>query len=163
MQLEAVKFFQEGLCEGVSTALSVVLSRFRVIPRVVYYDNGCNFSKSVILRFPWLHSATRVVCDRFHYRGHVCSSVHDPDSYPSHDHHSTSGAESLNRLWNSSKSHSRFLNPDNLVPFLCARAAFINLKARLRETTGKADTEDLDIWRFGREQLPCECNRCFGN
>jgi len=150
-------------CEGVSTALSVMLSRFAKLPRVIYYDNACNLAKSVILRFPWLNSCTRIVSDRFHYKGHICCSVTDPDSYPTHDSHSTSGAESLNRLWNSSKSHSRFLSSENLMPFLCVRAAFLNIRSLYRQITKRRDTEDVDISNFARTQMPCSCSRCQGN
>ena len=39
-------------CESVSTAMSVLLSRFKNLPQATYYDNGCNLAKSVLLRFP---------------------------------------------------------------------------------------------------------------
>ncbi len=80
-------------CEGVSTALSVILLRFKTMPRTCFYANACNLLNSVTVRLPRVHNKTRFVCDRFHYRGHECYSVHEPDSYPSNQAHSTSGAE----------------------------------------------------------------------
>jgi len=147
-------------CEGVSTALSAILSRFKTLPRFVFYDNGCNLSKSVTIRFPWIPDKTRFMCDRFHYKGHICNSVHDPDSYPSSDKFSTSGAESLNKLWANSKNSVRFLNPENLMPFLIARASIINLKSHYREKYKKADMEDSELSKFSREKVPCTCRRC---
>ena len=120
-------------CERVSTALSVLLSRFKKLPRVCYYDNACNMSRSITLRFPWVFDESMVVCDRFHYHGHTCNSVCDPDNYLSCAQHSTSGAESMNHLWNFSKSHLRFLRPDNLMPFLALRAIFLNVRASIRK------------------------------
>ena len=33
-------------CESVSTAMSVLLSRFKNLPQATYYDNNCNLEKS---------------------------------------------------------------------------------------------------------------------
>ncbi len=38
------------VCEGISTALSVLLSRFRILPKGCYYDNGCNILKSLAIK-----------------------------------------------------------------------------------------------------------------
>jgi len=132
-------------CEGVSTALSVLLARFRRLPRVCYYDNACNMSKSIILRCPWVNDECIIVCDRFHYHAHTCNSIWDPASYPSCADHATSGAESINHIWNFSKSHLRFLRPDNMMPFLATRAIFVNIRA-FRE--------------FVRNKWKCSCDRC---
>lgn len=132
-------------CEGISTAVSVLLSRFLILPRVTYYDNGCNMSKSIVLRVPWVKDESTIVCDRFHYKSHGCNSINDPGSYPSCEHHSTSGVESLNHLWSTSKSHLRYLRPDNLMPFLCIRAKFLNVRTILRKKEGKVD---IDVGRY---------------
>ena len=42
-------------CEGVSTALSIFLSWFKVLPRVSYHDNAFNMSRSITFRCPWVH------------------------------------------------------------------------------------------------------------
>ena len=95
--------------EGTSTALSVLVSRFKVLPKICYYDNSCNLAKSVVLRTLWINETCLIVSDRFHYRGHECNIVCDPESYEDTRFHSTSGAESINQMWNFSKSHIRFL------------------------------------------------------
>lgn len=146
--------------EGVSTALSVILARFKKLPDVVYYDNACNLARTVTCRMPWIHDHTRIVTDRFHYTGHICASVWDPSAYPSNDKHSTSVAESLNRLWQSSASHSRFLSAENLTAFLCVRAALLNLRSLYREMTGKKDLEEENLLVFARNKFPCSCVRC---
>lgn len=79
-----------------------------------------------------------IVCDRFHYHGHKCNTVYDPDNYLSCEEHAISGAESMNHLWNFSKSHLRFLRPDNLMPFLAPRSIFLNFRSCIRqEESGK--------------------------
>ena len=57
--------------EGVSTALSILLARFSNLSRVCYYDNGCNMTRSIVLRVPWIKNQCRLVYDRFHYAGHT--------------------------------------------------------------------------------------------
>ena len=108
-------------CEAIIRALSVLLSRFKVFPKMTYCGNECNMAKSIILRLPWINKETTIICDRFHYKSHACNSVFDPDSYMSCRNHSTSGAESINRLWYLSKFHLRYLHPENLMPFLAKR------------------------------------------
>ena len=147
-------------CEGVSTALSILVSRFRTLLRICYYDNACNLLRSVVLRFPWVNEGCTIVCDRFHYAGHTCNSVCDPGSYRICTSHATSGAESLNHLWNFSKSHLRFLRSDNLVPFLAARAMFLNFRAAIREETKKSDISTKGFRNFVEKKWKCVCSEC---
>ena len=148
-------------CEGVSTTLSVLLSRFRVLPRVCYYDNACNMSRFITLRCPWVYDNSIVVCDRFHYQGHTCNSICDPSSYGECSNHATSGAESVNHLWNFSKSYLRFLRPDNLIPFLAIRSIFLNVKACVRQVRNRQDISVQDIRKYVRNKWPCQCNKCI--
>ena len=54
--------------EGISTALSFLLSIFEVFPRVCYYDDGFNMVRSIVLRVPWVKDSCIIACDRFHYK-----------------------------------------------------------------------------------------------
>ena len=67
--------------EGTSTALSILLSRFKTLPKICYYDGSCNLAKSVILRTPLVYGECLIASDRFHYRAHKFNIVFDPDSY----------------------------------------------------------------------------------
>ncbi len=131
--------------------------------RLFNYDNACNLSKSIILRTPWVLSETRLCCDRFHYRSHTCPSVFDPDSFRTLDEHRTSGAEATNARWATSRSHIRFLDGSNLIPFIIAKSIFINLRAHCKEKLNVWDVEDTDIAEFGRRVLPWKCIRCVKN
>ena len=146
--------------EGVSTALSVLLSHFRNLPRVCYYDNGCNIDSSIVLRIPLVNDEFIVACDRFHYKAHKCYSIYDPDSYVSCKGHVTSGAESVNQLWTFSKSRMRFLRPENFMPFLAARAIFLNVRACIRDSTGKSDITTKQFKDFLGNKWSCTCGRC---
>ena len=147
-------------CEGVSTALLVLLSRFRKLPRACIYDNACNLGKSVVLRVPWVNEDCRIICDRFHYRSHVCTSIWDPDSYTASKSTSSSSAEAINHLWNFSKSHLRFLKAENLMPFLAARAVFINVRTILREVDKKKEFKAKRFREFVQGLWQCTCYRC---
>ena len=80
-------------CESVSTAMSILLSKFEKLPRATYYDKGCNLAKSIILRLPWINNETAIMSDIFQSRSHKCILVAYPDSYPYSMDHRTSGAE----------------------------------------------------------------------
>ena len=147
-------------CEGISTALSVLLSRFGRLPKNCYYDNACNMGRSIVLRVPWVNDEFNIVYDRFHYRGHLCNSVWDPDSYRSCSTHVSSGEESINRLWSLTKAHLQYVNPENLMPFSAIRCIFINVRSMLRERTRKQDISEDEFNRFVRTQWDCECSRC---
>ena len=145
--------------EGVSTALSSLLLRFKHLPRICYYDKACNMLKSVILRVLWINNDCLIVCDRFHYKSHTCNSVCDPGSYISSSEHATSEAESVNHLWVFSKSHLRFLKLTNVVLFIAARAEFLNIRARTRQRTGKSDNNPKRLREYLLETFRCKCQR----
>ena len=146
--------------ESVSTALTAVISRFKTLPEIAFYDNACNLARSVTLRFPWVNEKMKILCDRFHYRTHKCGPEFDPDSYADCSDLLTSGAESLNRQWSVSRSNIRFLSGQNLIPFLYARAIFINLRAHLRDERKAQDIEDQNVINIASKLMPCKCSRC---
>lgn len=146
--------------ESLSTAINALFTRFNPLPQTVFYDNACNLTKSVGLRFRWMFEDTLFVCDRFHYTGHRCSSLFDPDIYESCDKVPTSGAEALNRQWKPSRTHIRFLSADNLVPFVYVRMFFLNLRAKMRERCKGVDVENRDLYGLAHELIPCKCHRC---
>ncbi len=148
------------VCEGVSTALSVLLSRFKVLPRACYYEKECNMLKSVAIRTPWVNEKCLIVSYRFHYRSHNCNIVTDPDSYSWCTPHSTSTAESINQQWKFSKSHVQFLASHNLMPYLSIRIVSINIAARVREENKAQEIEESRYHRFTRDFYTCSCILC---
>ncbi len=148
--------------EGTRTALSVVLNRFKILPRVTYYDSTCKMMHSFTLRVPWVAEMTIIVCDRFRYRNHKCNSVHDPDSYPSCRIHASSGAESANNLFAFSKSHIRILTGSNLIPFLAAASVFLNVRAKITAVKGKnsANVDEEEFRYFLSQNFICDCIGC---
>ena len=102
--------------ERVSTAQSILFSRFATFPKTCYCDNAYNMGRSIILRAPWFNDKCNIICDRFPCKVHICNSVWDPGSDHSCSIYTSYGAESINRLWSLTKAHLRYLNPNNLVP-----------------------------------------------
>ena len=147
-------------CEGMSTALSILLSRFKELPTVCYYDDSCDLAKSVVLRTAWVNDDFLIVSYRFHYRGHKRNLVTDPNSYGVCREHRKSGAESINQLWNLSKSNNRFLSQENLIPFVSLRAIFINIRSCIREYYRKADFDAYNYQEFMQQRWNCSCILC---
>ena len=145
--------------EGLSSAMSAVLSRFVHISKVVYYDKGYNLAKSIALRCTWVLENAKIVCDRFHYKSLNCATSFGSDSYPAFDGRNSSNAEANNAQWVDSKSLIRYLNEENFVPFLTPKATMLSLRAFYKEQCKRADVEDAYLWGFGKELLPCCCRR----
>jgi hypothetical protein len=146
--------------ESLSIVASVLLKRFEVLPDVVFYNAVCLLSYSISLRFPSLLSRTLFVTDRFHEEGHTCGPIYSARFRPQADGMRSSNAESINAVFASSRSHVRHLGEHHLIPFLFVKSLFMNLKARWRQTSGKADVEDADLSAAFYEQHHCRCARC---
>lgn len=121
---------------------------------------ACNLALSIAPRFGWVAKDTLVPFDRFHYASNKCSAHFDPDSFPQCNILKTSGAEAINRAWSASRSHIRLLAGPNLVPFLYARAFFINGRAHVRYGGKAKDVEDLHLEGKIRELIPCDAEYC---
>jgi hypothetical protein len=148
--------------ESVSTAVSVVLSHFRILPASVIYDNACNMASSLATRAMWIFHRTKFVLDRFHGSAHTCGPTFHANEYPSLDPIKTASCESVNSLLGMNKPSIRYLRDANLVPFVLARAAFLNLKAQFRERTGIVDVEGhwIQMRDLFNSLVPCLCTRC---
>ena len=138
----------------------MLFSRFKFLPKVRYYDKTWHMAKLITVRLPWINDETKTVCDRFNYKSHVPNSVFDPDNYRSSKRHSTCGAESINYLFCLSKSHLRYLHPDNLMMFRYIRSAFKNVRATIRYMEGKLDFTVKCFREQAREKWPSKCSRC---
>ncbi len=116
------------------TAMEAIIPALRTtinvqkLPRVFYNGNAYNLGRSIVLRVPQVNDSCLVVCDCIHHGPHKCESICDTESYNSCSNHATSGAESINRFWVSSKSHMSFLDPGDVVSFLAVRAVCLNVK-----------------------------------
>ena len=147
-------------CDGISTSMSILVPRFKELSAVCYYDDACNFRKSIILRTPWINESCKIACDRFHYHSHKRNVVCDPDIYISCSRHQKSSAESINQRWNLSKSYIRFLGSKSLMPFLAIRAIFINISALIYEKYETHDIDEAHYRKILKDSCDCSCMLC---
>ena len=147
-------------CEGVSTALNILLSRFKKMPQVCYCNDDCNILKSVSIRLSWINEECLIVSDRFHNRSHKCDIVTDLDSYGCCKPHITSNAEYISQYWMFSKSHVRFLSSDNLIPYIAIRTIFINIGALIREMYQTQEVKHYQHYEFMKQFYNCCCILC---
>lgn len=59
-----------------------------------------------------------------------------------------------------SRYNIRFLSDENLIPFLYARAVFINSRAHSRDKKEEQDIEDVDVQELAYRMMPCQCKSC---
>ena len=57
--------------ESCEYVYSTLVSRFKVIPKTIIYDNACNLSEYCMNRAPHLFMDTKFFVDAFHYSGHT--------------------------------------------------------------------------------------------
>ena len=146
--------------ESTSLALSSMVMHFQLPPAVILYDNACNTLAAALLRLPWILLFCFIIVDRFHYKGHTCSSFFDANSYRQLDDVRTSAAEAVNAKIKKALYHMRFLTGKNLVYYLNIRFALLNLAAFYYEETCSRDIEDADLATFFTKRFKCSCHFC---
>lgn len=145
--------------ETTAISLSSFLSFFVVPPRNMYYENGCNLRGGIVTRLPFVFHFLHVLVDRFHFKSHTCSPLFDPAAYPELLYERTSTAESINAILAQTRRHFRFLRGSNVILFLRARMAIINLTYYIRSTETISDIEDQNLVSFFDNFIPCCCGR----
>jgi hypothetical protein len=108
----------------------------------------------------WALKGRRILTDRFHGEGHTCGPGFDAAQCENAVDDRTSSAESVNALLATVRASVRDIRPSNLVSFIAMRAMYINLCARWRFETGRADTEGAEMNALGNRLMPCYCQRC---
>jgi len=92
--------------------VAALAQRFKVFPKVVYFDTACQAQRNAIRRVPWVfHEAvTAWFIDRFHRCNHKCSPTFDADQYPEQSRgHDTSGAERQHSIKKKSKNSLSYI------------------------------------------------------
>ena len=145
-------------CEGIITAMSVLVSRFKHLPRGTYNDNASNLAKSIILRFTWIDEGKILLSDRFHYRGQNRNTVTEPESYQLFKDYRNSEAESINQTWNLSRKHIRYLSPKNVMPYLAIRSVLFKKKRSVRKKHRTQNIDDSLFEFYIKEKWICNCS-----
>jgi hypothetical protein len=112
--------------ESPRTVFELMLARFRVQPRIIIYDNGCNLSEYVLNRAPAQFKKTAILVDGFHYSSHT-------NCAPSFDtHHNMGICMGLNTSL-LEQCNARFAAYKKLAPM----QKFRTFSALLRFSVGK--------------------------
>ena len=68
--------------ESVQHVYNVLVSRFRQMPKVIIYDNGCNLHEYILNRSPLLFVNSLILVDGFHWPNHVnCCDAYNAKMY----------------------------------------------------------------------------------
>ena len=104
--------------ESPAHVVAALAQRFKVLPKVVYFDTACQAQRNAIRRVPWLlHEAvTAWFIDRFHRCNHKCSPTFDADQYPELSRgHDTSGAERQHSIKKNSKNSLSYMTQKRFI------------------------------------------------
>jgi hypothetical protein len=84
--------------ESVSTLFKFIYTRWRKLPRLIWYDNGCQLDRYIMYRFPWFTRLTKILIDRFHASDHSCSTFYKFNNFPQFHAVNSERAEQSNNL-----------------------------------------------------------------
>jgi len=95
--------------ESPAHVLAALVPRFKVMPKVVYFDTACQAQRNALRRVPWLlhKTYTAWLIDRVN---HNCSPVFNADHYTTVSRgHDTSGAERQHSINTKSKNSFSYM------------------------------------------------------
>jgi hypothetical protein len=76
-------FYVMQSAESCKTVFQILVTRFRVQPKVIIYDNGCNLSEYILNRAPGPFKDTYILSDGFHWKNHTnCGMAYNSKLYP---------------------------------------------------------------------------------
>jgi len=104
--------------ESPAHVVASLAQRFKVFPKVFYFDTACQAQRNALRRVPWLlHEAvTAWFIDRFHRCNHKCSPTFDADQYPEMTRgHDTSGAERQHSIKKKSKNSLSYMTQTRFI------------------------------------------------
>ena len=79
---KCIGFYMLPSAESCQHVYTILLSRFKRMPRVVIYDNGCNLNEYVLNRAPEPFKGSYILSDGFHWKNHVnCASTFNSKLY----------------------------------------------------------------------------------
>ena len=79
-------FYIMKSAESCKTVFQILVTRFKIQPRVIIYDNGCNLSEYILNREPGPFKETYILSDGFHWKNHTnCGVSFNSKLYPSLD------------------------------------------------------------------------------
>ncbi len=128
--------------ESVSMPFDIMMQRFAVAPKYVFYDNACHLHYYCVSREPAFFWKTTFVVDRFHEHNHTACSKSYMCSFHTHDEKllatNTQAVEQVNSSFRKSMElNLRFMNMGNAILYLAVYIALYNTKKDRKERLDK--------------------------
>lgn len=149
--------------ESVSDALSVILERFPRLPRVVFYDVGCELDRNAMRRVKHIFRRHNVkVLDRVHAKCHACSPIFFPNVALGRTNGvSTPTAEVQYSISVKFRSHLAYMSPESFMAHRVVQLSLINLTAsfKMEHPGAKGENEDANIAAYFHSYVAKTCLR----
>jgi hypothetical protein len=105
--------------ESVRHVFEVFVSRFKEMPKVIIYDNGCNLHEYVLNRDPRPFINTLIMSDGFHILDHKnCALTYNPNRYQFLEEISSVVHEQKNAILDRLKETSGMMRYDTFVALM---------------------------------------------
>lgn len=116
--------------ESTRIVTQTLITRFKDMPKIILYDNGCNLNEFILNRYPTEFENSRILVDGFHYQSHNnCSHSYDSRSHPDITKElNTSLLEQKNARYCKMKWTSPFLKLQTFMSKVIYSAMFYNTK-----------------------------------
>jgi hypothetical protein len=106
---------------------SIFVTRFRRMPQIIIYDNGCNLSDYILNRSPLLFANTIVLSDGFHWKNHDnCTIAYNSNAYLSLKGFNSVLHEQMNRYLDKLKPIAIHMRMDSFSEILTYTLSEIN-------------------------------------
>lgn len=128
---ECLGFYVLSSHESLTQVHHIFASRFPVLPKLIIYDNGCNFHDFVLNRDPLLYLNTMVVSDGFHWKNHTnCGVIYNSNAYEGLKGFNSVLHEQMNVVLDKLKPTSIHMRFDSFVELLIYTLAHLNHRSQ---------------------------------
>jgi CxC4 like cysteine cluster associated with KDZ transposases len=116
---KCIGFIVQREPESLTMVYEAIVTRFRMLPKTIIYDNGCNLYEYIQNRTPQLFRDTQVLVDSFHYHSHTaCAPTFNSQQNNIAKGLNSSLCEQKNKKFKRSKLTSPFMRFRTFVAFL---------------------------------------------
>jgi len=148
--------------ESVEDGISVVLERFPVPPKTIYYDMACKMNRNLMRRVRPLFRFFGVRCfmDRPHGYGHTCSLSNFADaSLRQTLGKASTAAEASHSIAIRFRPMLAYMKPATFLKFKSFQVATANLRAihRLQNPTAPKESDHVNFRQFFWEHISSGC------
>jgi hypothetical protein len=116
---KCIGFIVQKEPESLTMVFEAIVTRFKIMPKTIIYDNGCNLYEYIQNRLPQLFSKTQVLVDSFHYHSHTaCAPTFDSNQNFVAKSFNSSLCEQKNKKIKKAKPTTPFMRYRTFAAFL---------------------------------------------